>query len=202
MLWSVWHPFHPVSRFIDRTVFDLPIVRVRQIQPGEAWFRTFDDDPAWTALDVQTNGQAVFRHNQTGVTRSYEQVHSCRPDWLAQANAQRLIDSGRISPDTDVSAFSDKWFDWIDRDEEGRIIDLRVARFNPVGDNLWAEFQSDPSPMKNEFYRILDDERDAQMQMLLTEPKMSFDEFIEQYMAEMARKETLSSNKNRSVDPD
>ena len=78
-------------------------------------------------------------------------------------------------------------YDWVYRDTEWRIVHVYAHSGTPVGAALLEEYRQNPSPIDaDEFFdmlfaerRDLDGEPDAEM---------TFEEFVDAYMAEMERK--------------
>ncbi|MAK60699.1 MAG: hypothetical protein CMK09_06945 [Ponticaulis sp.] len=190
-VWSIWHPFHPATRVLDRYSLSLPILPTKPIDLGVSEFRTFFGNPKWEPLDIRQNGEPVYRHRTTGVIMAREKVHSCQPDWVRQANFERLKKAGRWDPEDSTEGFSDDWYDWVYRDSENRIIYAPASKSDPAGRALLKEFENNPSPItKDEFFDMLWREEEARTPRRSARERanISYDEFMERYMRKMERK--------------
>ncbi|MDF1681075.1 hypothetical protein [Ponticaulis sp.] len=196
-LWSYYSPQHPASRFVDSVLLSSPFVSIKPIYLGSSEFRSPADDPNWDvyepmrysagSADLAIDAPSVYQHRASGVLASREIVFQCLPANIQIANAERLIATGVIVGDRDLNLATGPQYDWVYRDTEWRIVHVYAHSGTPTGAALLEEYRQNPSPIDaDEFFDLLA----AEQQEPDGEPKpeMTFEEFVDAYMAEMERK--------------
>ena len=138
------------------------------------------------SADLAIDAPSVYQHRASGVLASREIVFQCLPAHIQIANAERLIANDVIDEDYNIVPLIGPEYDWVYRDTEWRIVYAPAHPNTPAGAALLEEYRQNPSPITREdFYQILgEEERRIQEE----QPEMTFDEFVDAYMAEMERK--------------
>lgn len=195
-LWSYYSPQHPASRFVDSVLLSNPFVRIKPIELGYSEFRSPANDPNWEVYepmrysagwaDLAIDAPSVYQHRASGVLASREIVFQCLPAHIQIANAERLIATGVIVGDRDINLGTGPQYDWVYRDTEWRIVYAPAHSNTPAGAALLEEYRQNPSPITREdFFQILGEE---ERRIREERPEMTFEEFVDAYMAEMERK--------------
>ena len=187
--WAWWHPLNPVGEWVSRTALSTPFGRPRGIWLEPYEFRE-QDELVWTELDVQQNGEPVYRHDGTGVTRAYEPVYACQPDEIFRANVRLMVETGRLSPDAYSDDMSDTEFDWIYRDADGHLMGAKQAGLwfgaDPVGRSLRKQAEeASPSMTLKEFQKLVYEESRQRERPAEAEPVMSLEDFTELYICSL-----------------
>lgn len=197
LLWSVWSPQHPASRVADSVLLNSGFGKQPYVELGELEYWSPENDVNWepyhrrryvswapSSVEARPN---VYQHRATGVLASLEMTAVCVPFDERLENVWRLIDADRISPDTHAARLASEQYDWVFRDEDWRIIHVPTTFGAPMAANLSQQLRENPSPIDaDEFFDLLaaeQEEPDGE-----PKPKMTFEEFVDAYMAEMERK--------------
>ncbi|WP_162141046.1 hypothetical protein [Ponticaulis koreensis] len=196
-LWSYYSPQHPASRFVDSVLLSNPLMRARMIYLGPAEYRSPANDPNWEvyepmrysagSADLAIDAPSVYQHRASGVLASREIVFQCLPAHIQISNAERLIEMGNVTGGENLILNAGPQYDWVYRDTEWRIVHVYAHSGTPAGAALLEEYRQNPSPIDaDEFFDLLaaeQEEPDGE-----PKPEMTFEEFVDAYMAEMERK--------------